>query len=63
MKYLMISRDTCGNYNLTAEIDGVRFPRHKYIYYSLRDAIKEYRKTYNLKGRHLQKIECGVHWY
>lgn len=56
-KYLFITRDRCNNYVIHAVIDGKRYERYAYVWYTKRDAIKRFREQNCLKNKHLEIIE------
>ena len=49
--YLIIGRDSCGNYRIRAEYNGRRYKQMTYVWYRKRDAIKEYRAQFGLKHK------------
>lgn len=55
--YLIISRDECNNYRIRAEYQGRRFPGLTMIFYSKRDAIKEYRRHHGLTRKPFTVID------
>ena len=40
-------------YNISGWYGDVYLPTIKYLYYSKRDAIRQFREHYNVKGKHL----------
>lgn len=60
MKYLIIGRDECGNPKMKAEINGITYPDRLYMFYTEKEAIKEYRNEFNLVGKHLTRIDTGA---
>lgn len=55
MNYLIIEKTELGM-RIQAELNGEKIGSIKYIFMKERDAIADYRKVYNLKGKRLQKI-------
>lgn len=66
MKVMYIGRDECGNIAIKAhDSDNGKFYGTKwggairFIWYSKRDAEKEFRRTFGLQGKHFEHIEVG----
>ena len=54
--YLTIEKHRNGYIVIEADICGRRTERMTYLYYSLREAERKFRRKNGLKGKHLQKI-------
>lgn len=58
MKYLVVERNTIrGYYTIHADIDGENLPKTTFEGYSLKDAIRLYRREYHLVGKHLTQLD------
>lgn len=66
MKTMYIGRDGCGNITIKAyDNDNHRFYGSKwnggihFMWYSRRDAEKEFRRMFGLQGKHFEHIDVG----